>query len=649
MPAIATQRDPRTTAADGAPTPMDAPAQDLPAAGLGATIAHVSGPPPRTADRYYFACGDRPLDGYTIKRAIGRGGFGEVYYATSDAGKEVALKLVTRNLEVERRGVEQCMNLKSPHLIAIHDLRETKQGDTFVVMEYVSGQSLAAILAAHPDGLPKAEIRTWLKGLVAGVAYLHDHGIVHRDLKPANLFMEEGVVKIGDYGLAKAVANSRGESGHSECVGTCHYMAPETSTGKYHRPIDIYAIGIILYEMVTGRVPFDGESVGEVLMKHLTSRPDLTPLPEPFKALIGRALAKDPNHRPARVQDLLLPGDAAPEPAVRFIGDAKGVPVEPPKDDVLRITDEEPVMYIGVDTRPPARPPIPFVLATRRVFGPLRWVVMQKPMPPSVLKPALRSIRQAIARPVVAPVAKKVAVPPAARPVAPPPPFVAPPLPSGRVRVAELSESMLIAAPVAFLLSSLCLPSFNILGIDLPPRPPQLALLFGMTLLGSWTVLMASKLWEAKPTSAVNRHFGMAAVGVALWVAATALAHWSGLGPLPGLVGPQPAGVEGFSAAFPSLARREIDAGVIGAAGYFALAFGAIPWRMLTARDRRAYFRLLPTAALGGLAALLGAAIAPTPQPWAALAVVLVAITAQFASKWSAEGAAARVARRRAA
>ena len=608
---------------------MDATARELPAAGLDATIAHVSGPPPRTADRYYFACGDRPLEGYTIKRAIGRGGFGEVYYATSDAGKEVALKLVTRNLEVERRGVEQCMNLKSPHLIAIHDLRETKLGDTFVVMEYVSGPSLAAILAMHPTGLPPAEIRTWLKGLVAGVAYLHDHGIVHRDLKPANLFIEEGVVKIGDYGLAKAVANSRGESGHSECVGTCHYMAPETSTGKYHRPIDIYAIGVILYEMVTGRVPFDGESVGEVLMKHLTSRPDLSPLPEPFKALIGRALDKDPNRRPPRVQDLLLPGDTAAEPPVRFIGDPKGVPVEPPKDDVLRITDEEPVMYIGVDTRPPGRPSParPTAKAAARRLGQLRWAAQSRPT-------------RLVAPPVAAPAAPK---PPRA-------PVIAPPLPSGRVRVAELAGSMLGAAPTAFLLSGICLPSYGMLGIDLPHRPPQLALLFGTTLLGTWAVLVASKLWESKPTSGINRHFGMAAAGVLLWMGASALARWSGLGPLPGLGGAEGRGVAGFAEAFPSLARRGVDAGLIGAAGFLALAFGAIPWRSLTARDRRARFRLLPTALIGGLVALAGASVSPTPQGWGALVVGLVVVAAQFSSTWSAPAAAAaRESRRRVA
>src|SRR3984957_19063133 len=89
--------------------------------------------------RYTFGSGSRPLDGYTIKRAIGRGGFGEVYYATSDSGKEVALKLILRNLDVERRGVVHCMNLKCPNLLSIFDMKTSDSGDPFVVMEYVAG------------------------------------------------------------------------------------------------------------------------------------------------------------------------------------------------------------------------------------------------------------------------------------------------------------------------------------------------------------------------------------------------------------------------------------------------------------------------------------------------------------------------------
>jgi hypothetical protein len=147
-----------------------------------------------------------------------------------------------------------------------------------------------------------------MRGVCAGVAYLHDHGIVHRDLKPGNIFSDEGTVKIGDYGLAKFISCSR-RSGQTESVGTVHYMAPEIANGRYGREIDTYALGVILFEMLTGRVPFEGESVGEVLMKHLTAEPDLATLGEPYRGIVERALAKDPNVRIDSVSELvaLLP------------------------------------------------------------------------------------------------------------------------------------------------------------------------------------------------------------------------------------------------------------------------------------------------------------------------------------------------------
>jgi hypothetical protein len=273
--------------------------------------------------KFTYPSGSRPLDGYTIKRGVGRGGFGEVYFATSDAGKEVALKLIRRNLEVELRGVTQCLNLKHPNLIDLYDIKTDEMGDQWVVMEYVSGESLEDVIEHNPNGLPIEQVLWWMHGLCAGVAYLHDHGIVHRDLKPGNIFSDEGTVKIGDYGLAKFISCSR-RSGQTESVGTVHYMAPEIANGRYGREIDTYALGIILFEMLTGHVPFEGESVGEVLMKHLTAEPDLSVLQEPYRDIVKRALAKDPNVRVKSVGELvaMLPGGA---------GDAKPYfgPVDP--------------------------------------------------------------------------------------------------------------------------------------------------------------------------------------------------------------------------------------------------------------------------------------------------------------------------------
>ena len=243
------------------------------------------------------------------------GGFGEVYYATSDAGKEVALKLIRRNLDVELRGMRQCLNLKHPNLLSLFDIREDDGGDTWIVMEYIAGKSLEDVVAAHPRGMPADEAMHWFRGIAAGVAYLHDHGIVHRDLKPGNVFSDGGIVKVGDYGLSKFISCSR-RSGHTESIGTVHYMAPEVAHGRYGKELDIYALGAILYELLTGRVPFDGESVGEVLMKHLTAVPDVSSLPEPYRTAVARALDKDPAcWRFATVGEMMTALDGGGSPA----------------------------------------------------------------------------------------------------------------------------------------------------------------------------------------------------------------------------------------------------------------------------------------------------------------------------------------------
>jgi eukaryotic-like serine/threonine-protein kinase len=246
--------------------------------------------------KFTFAPEAKPLAGYTIKRAIDRGGFGEVYYGLSDSGKEVALKLLQRNQQVELRGVSQCLNLKHPNLVTIFDIKTDADDDNWVIMEYVSGKSLEQVLDDHPNGLPVEEVEQWLTGMAEGIGFLHDRGIVHRDLKPANVFRENGVVKIGDVGLSKFITPSR-RSAQTESVGTVYYMAPEVARGKYGSELDVYSLGIILYEMLTGKVPFDGESTGEILMKHLTEPPDLNRIPPLFRAVVAHALEKDPQKR----------------------------------------------------------------------------------------------------------------------------------------------------------------------------------------------------------------------------------------------------------------------------------------------------------------------------------------------------------------
>ncbi|MBN2181471.1 MAG: protein kinase [Sedimentisphaerales bacterium] len=254
--------------------------------------------------RYRYKHGDRPLEGFTIQRASGSGGFGEVYYALSDGGREVAIKAVQNYEQIELRGITQCMNLKSPHLVTIFDVKHNQHNEPFVIMEYVSGPSLRDLLLESPNGLGVQKSAFFLREIAKGLSYLHECGIVHRDLKPSNIFYENGYVKVGDYGLTKSISASR-HSGHTITVGTVHYMAPEIGAGKYNFGIDIYALGVLLFEMLTGQVPFVGGSPGEILMKHMTADPELDEIEEPFAHVIKKALAKDPDERYQSVQEMV--------------------------------------------------------------------------------------------------------------------------------------------------------------------------------------------------------------------------------------------------------------------------------------------------------------------------------------------------------
>src|SRR5262245_12074135 len=295
--------------------------------------------------KFTYSSGQRPLDGYTLKRGVGKGGFGEVYFGVSDGGKEVAMKLLRGNAAVELRGVAQCLNLKHPNLVGLYDLKTDAQGDPWVIMEYVAGETLNVVLCRHPNGLDRNLAGQWFLALAAGVGHLHDHGIVHRDLKPGNIFLEDGRLKVGDYGLCKFIGGADATR-QSQSVGTVHYMAPEIATGNYNKQVDIYAAGIILYEMLTGKVPFEGESVGEILMKHLTAQPDLSKLPGEFRPIVAKALAKDPAQRYGSMGEMAR--------AVEALGiharPERPAPARPPKPekvlDVLPAEPNEPVLTV---------------------------------------------------------------------------------------------------------------------------------------------------------------------------------------------------------------------------------------------------------------------------------------------------------------
>jgi phosphatidylglycerophosphate synthase len=305
------------------------------------------------AMKFTYRSGQRPLAGFTIKRGVGQGGFGEVYFAVTDGGKEVALKLLHRHSDAELRGVAHCLNLKHPNLVHLYDLLSDDRGDKWVLMEYVFGESLAQWINRYPTGLPADLAKEWFGAMARAVGYLHDHGVVHRDMKPANIFIEHGHLKVGDYGLSRRISASQGGE-MTRKVGTPYYMAPEIKNGNYSTSIDVYACGVILYEMLTGRPPFEGETTEEVLIKHLTETPDFKRVPAAFIPVLKTALEKDPFKRFPNIREFAKAVEAIPTPAQ-------------PRPATTGANDPPPLPPIGVNAAAvPVNEPTPRPVADAR-------------------------------------------------------------------------------------------------------------------------------------------------------------------------------------------------------------------------------------------------------------------------------------------
>jgi serine/threonine protein kinase len=209
---------------------------------------------------YRHPTGSRPLPGYIIKRALGSGGFGQVYLAASDCGKLVAAKHVIAHdrLEAETRGARFCINLKHPALTEVLDLKTMDDGSIWIIAEYIEGPTLRQYLTAPktPEQTRKA-LEVFLQ-LSEAVIYLHQRGFVHRDLKPENVFLENGNVKLGDFGLVR-FTNAKSSLTGTTPAGTPLYAPPEGFNHPeiHHHLADQYALGVILFELLTGKYPFD--------------------------------------------------------------------------------------------------------------------------------------------------------------------------------------------------------------------------------------------------------------------------------------------------------------------------------------------------------------------------------------------------------
>ncbi|WP_428263222.1 protein kinase domain-containing protein [Haliangium sp.] len=271
---------------------------------------------------------------YQVSSRLGTGGMGAVYLAEHPIiGKRVALKIIHQDLSANREVISRFFNearavnqIGNEHIVEIHDVGQSPDGEYYFVMEYIHGCTLSALLLQ--EGALVVDRALHIGAQIAdALAAAHAAAIVHRDLKPDNIMLttrlgDHDFVKVLDFGLAKMMAEA-GQvnlTAQGVVLGTPHYMAPEACEGKRdidHR-VDIYALGVLLFQMTTGQVPFDAAYMGGILVKHVTEPPPapraLNPtIPPAVEQIILRCLAKDPGARFGSMAELrraLLDPDA---------------------------------------------------------------------------------------------------------------------------------------------------------------------------------------------------------------------------------------------------------------------------------------------------------------------------------------------------
>ena len=253
---------------------------------------------------------------YTVEGEIGRGGMGVVFTARDERLKRhVAIKVLPPELAFREeirlrflREAETAARLSHPHIVPIHSVGEAPDGLVYFVMAFVDGESLAAKLKRR-GRLPPDESRRIMQETADALGAAHALGIIHRDVKPDNILLEgsRGRVVVTDFGIAKALSSTTGPAtltATGVAIGTPHYMSPEQAAGdrEIDGRSDIYSLGVVAYQTLTGELPFHAPTVPGILMKHITERaPMITDkradIPEDLAACVMRCLEKDPEDR----------------------------------------------------------------------------------------------------------------------------------------------------------------------------------------------------------------------------------------------------------------------------------------------------------------------------------------------------------------
>jgi len=243
---------------------------------------------------------------YRIVRKLGAGGMANVYLAEDeDLGRRVAIKILNDRyanddlfIERFRREAKSAAALSHPNIVSVYDRGEA-EGTYYIAMEVIEGRSLKELIMTRGP-LPIAQALAYTHEILDALRFAHRHGIIHRDIKPHNILIGERL-KVTDFGIARAGASQMTEAG--SIMGTAQYLSPEQARGA---PVtassDLYSAGIVLYEMLTGKVPFNGDSAIEIAMKHLNDPPKppskiRLEIPDELDAVVLRALSKNPEDR----------------------------------------------------------------------------------------------------------------------------------------------------------------------------------------------------------------------------------------------------------------------------------------------------------------------------------------------------------------
>ncbi|MDP9342611.1 MAG: Stk1 family PASTA domain-containing Ser/Thr kinase [Actinomycetota bacterium] len=336
---------------------------------------------------------DHTLSGrYRVEGLLGSGGMAQVYRGTDTVlSRTVAIKVLSSDyardpafVERFRREAQAAARLNHPTVVSVYD-SGSDGGVHFIVMEFVAGRTLADVLAAEGP-LPPERAAAISARVAEALSFAHEAGLVHRDVKPGNVMItEQGDVKVVDFGIARA-ASGQTVTQTTSILGTASYLSPEQAEGK---PVDgrsdIYSLGIVLYELLTGRVPFTGSSPVAVAYRHVTEEPvppsAVRPgVPPALEAITLRALAKDPAQRYQSAELMRSDLEAVARAGAAASATAVGEP-DTERLDRDRTATLPPVVAPPTQPSPAGRPPArrrawPFVLAAVAVLAIVALIVV---------------------------------------------------------------------------------------------------------------------------------------------------------------------------------------------------------------------------------------------------------------------------------